>query len=73
MMADVSPIDVTSKIKEALVVPKRFTNESNETVDYTRLVITVTIDGVDSELEFAPAKREGRSAYAVLQLADDVE
>lgn len=73
-MATTEPVSIYGKIADVTLENKSFTNkETGEIIEYKRVVIHVKLDGEDDVVELVPANAEGKSAYKVLKLADDVE
>lgn len=67
-------ISVINKLTDAVIANMQFTDEqTGKAVNYKRLVIAVEFDGVTEELEFQPSSSQGKLAYRILQLADDVD
>lgn len=65
---------IFSKIKDVSIEDKQFTNrESGEVIEYKRVVLDIEINGQAEKVELVPPQAEGKSAYKVLALADDIE
>ena len=45
----------------------------NDEIEYDRLAIEVTVDGEITELLFQPTDSQGKLAYTLLRVADDVK
>lgn len=64
---------IKNKLVDVLVADKQFTNQDNgEIVEYKELTLVVQFDGEEEEIVAKVARSEGKSAYRLLQLADDV-
>jgi len=67
-------VSIFTKLKDVTIEDKEFTNrETGEVIEYKRVVAHVSIGGDDEIVELVPANAEGKAAYKVLKLADDVE
>ena len=67
-------VSIFSKIKDVSIEDKQFTNRENgEVIDYKRVILDIEINGVADKVELVPPSAEGKSAYKVLALADDLE
>lgn len=73
-MAKTEPVSILNKLSDVTIENKEFTNrETGELVEYKRIVLHVLIDGDEDIVETVPANAEGKSAYKVLKLADDLD
>lgn len=73
-MAETNSTSVYGKIADLTIEDRSYTNkETGEIIEYKRIYAHVKLDGEDEVVELVPAKSEGKSAYKVLRLADDVE
>lgn len=67
-------VSIFSKIKDISIEDKEFTNrETGEVIKYKRVVVDIEINGEANTIELIPPTAEGKSAYKVLALADDLE
>lgn len=67
-------VSIFSKIKDVSIEDKEFTNKDNgEIIKYKRVVLDISINGEDDKVELVPPAAEGKSAFKVLALADEVE
>jgi len=65
---------IFTKVKDISIEEKQFTNkETGEVIEYKRVVLDIMLDGVADKVELVPPTAEGKSAYKVLALADDIE
>lgn len=65
---------IFKKVKDISIEEKQFTNkETGEVIEYKRIVVDIELDGKDDKVELVPPTAEGKSAYKVLALADDIE
>lgn len=72
-MAEAQPNSVFKKINDVVISEQSFVPEGQkEAIKYKRLIIAVEFDGVIEELEFVPSDSQGKLAYRILALADDV-
>lgn len=73
-MAKTEPVSILGKLADVTIQDNQFTNtETGEIIEYKRVVLHLIIDGEDEKVELVPAKAEGKSAYKVLKLADEIE
>lgn len=69
-----SKVSIFSKVKDVSIEDKEFTNRENgEVVAYKRVTLDIEVNGKPVAMELVPAKAEGKSAYSVLEQADDLE
>jgi len=67
------PFSIITKIQDVTLEEREFTDrESGEVIEYKRVVLHVKLDGESDVVELTPASAEGKSAYKVLRLADEV-
>lgn len=73
-MAKNEPLSILTKIADVTIEDKEFTNrDTGEVIDYKRVIIHVVLDGQEDKVELVPANAEGKSAYKVLKLADNLD
>lgn len=67
-------VSIFTKLKDVSIEDKQFVNrETGEQIDYKRVVLDIEINGQAERVELVPPAAEGKSAYKVLALADDIE
>jgi len=62
---------IINKLLDVAIVENEFKGEDGNLVKYKSLILTVTRDGEEIEVEAKLAKSEGRSGYILLTTADD--
>jgi len=66
--------NLLNKIHSIAVDHRSFTPDGQSTpVEYDRLAVEVTVDGEIVVLEFVPSESQGKLAYTLLRVADDVK
>lgn len=71
-MAKVEPVSRMNKVLDLTTEVREFTNqETGEIVEYTRLLVHITLNGEDEVVEFKSA--EGMAAYKLLKASDVVQ
>ena len=63
---------ILNKLVDVTIEDKEFTNtESGEVVEYKEVLLHIEFDGEPETVTAKVSKNEGKSAYRLLQLADD--